>query len=189
MNLPTKKQCFEFYKELETPKNIIEHVKKVNQVANFLAKKIKQKGYNIDLKLVDSVSFIHDLDKWYTLNHKEILHGDYTKQFLEKKGYPKLGFYARQHIIEVAILPYKTMEEKIIAYADKRVNGTKIVSLKERFEYINKKYKAVDIEKRKFAEKLSYEIEKEIFDIIKINPDDLEKELEKNKKDSKKFIK
>ncbi|MEM3374407.1 MAG: hypothetical protein QXE31_04255 [Candidatus Woesearchaeota archaeon] len=181
MKLPTREQCLQFYKELETPENIINHVKKVNEVANFLALKLKEKGININLELVDRASLIHDLDKWYTLNHKEVLHGDYTKKILEQKGYPELGFYAKQHIIEGAILPYKTWEEKIIAYADKRVNGDKIISLKERWDYINKRYTAIDSEKRKFAEKLTYEIEKEIFDIIKLDPNKLEEEIKKEK--------
>ncbi|MEM2130883.1 MAG: hypothetical protein QXR96_00010 [Candidatus Woesearchaeota archaeon] len=191
MKLPTREQCFEYYKKFETPENILEHVKKVNEIANFIAKKLNEKlkeqqnkkNNIINLELVDRVSLIHDLDKWFTLKNKEFLHGHITKEFLEKEGYPELGFYAKQHIIEDAELPFKTWEEKIVAYADKRANGSKIVTLKDRFDYINKRYVAIDIEKRKFAEKLSYEIEKEIFDVINIKPEDLEKEIEieKNK--------
>ena len=173
MKFPTREECFSWYEEQNTPKNIIEHVKTVNKVANFLAEKLSKKGIKINLELVDKASLLHDLDKWQCINDKSINHGFETEKILTKKGYPEIGFYARQHRADLIVEKFKTWEEKIVSYADKRCNGDKVVSLKERFDYVNEKYPAKDINKRKEEIRLFYELESEIFNIIGINPDEL----------------
>ncbi len=56
----------------------------------------------------------------------------------------------------------KTWEEKLVYYADKRVTHDKIVTLKERFEYLEKRYPQglADI---KASEPFVFELENEIF--------------------------
>ncbi len=175
MRYPTKEQCFEFYKEQNTPQNMIEHVILVNKIAVFLAKKLKENGEKIDIKLVDAASLLHDLDKWICVNDKSLKHGFESERILTEKGFPEIGYYARQHVAEFITFGYKTWEEKVIAYADKRVNGDKIVSLKERFDYINIRYPAKDKKIRDDTIRLSYELEKEICEKIKIKAEELEK--------------
>lgn len=173
MKFPSTEECLKWYRDYETPNNIIEHVKTVNRVANFLAKELSNKGIKISLEMVDKASLLHDLDKWQCINDKTINHGFETEKILAKKGFPEIGFYARQHRADLILEKLETWEEKIISYADKRCNGDKVVSLKERFDYINEKYPAKDKEKRSREMKLFYELEKEIFDILKISPSDV----------------
>lgn len=173
MKSPSREECLEWYKEYGTPDNIIEHVKTVNRLANFLAKELKDKGITIDLEMVDKASLLHDLDKWLCINDKSVDHGFETERILAKKGYPKIGFYARQHRADLILEELKSWEEKVISYADKRCNGEVVVTLKGRFDYINEKYPAKDKEKRNKEIRLFYELEKEIFDIIGMDPEDL----------------
>ncbi|MCM2326126.1 MAG: hypothetical protein NDI94_06700 [Candidatus Woesearchaeota archaeon] len=173
MKYPSHEECINWYKEQKTPDNIMAHVKKVNEVANFLAEKLTEKGIRINLEIVDKASLLHDLDKWMCINDKSIDHGFETERILTKKGFPDLGFYARQHRADIILDGLNSWEEKIIAYADKRCNDDNVVSLKERFDYVNVKYPAKDIEKRKREMRLFYELEEEIFRIIGISPDKL----------------
>ena len=173
MKLLTHEQIIKWYKELDTPDNIIDHVILVNKISNFLAKKLVEKGVEVNLELVDASSLVHDLDKWLCVNDEKINHGFKTEEILKEKGYPELGYYARQHRGDLIVHGLKTWEEKIVFYADKRAQGDKIVSLQERFDYINKRYPAKDEKLRKKQIKLTFDLEKEIFDRLDIKPEDL----------------
>lgn len=179
---PSEKECISWYKEIGTPENIIRHAKAVNKVAVFLAKELIKKGIKININVVDKASLLHDLDKWLCIQDKSIEHGFETEKMLTKKGYPELGYYARQHRGDLIKKGYNTWEEKIISYADKRVLEDKIVGLKKRFEYINKKYPAQDINERESEIDMYYKLEKEIFSCLDFGPDSLAEVME-NKAD------
>jgi putative nucleotidyltransferase with HDIG domain len=173
MKYPDREQCVEYYRELGTPDNIIAHAITVNKVAVFLAVKLKEKGIKINLKLVDAASLLHDLDKWLCLNDKSIEHGFETEKILRKKGFPEVGYYARQHRSDLITEGLKTWEEKIIAYADRRVIHDKIGTIKERFDYLNVRYPTKNPEKRKMHLRLTYDLEREIFSKLDIEPEDI----------------
>jgi len=177
MKYPSRKQCFEFYKELDSPPNILKHVSMVNKVAVFLARRLKQKGIEIDFKLIDRASLLHDLDKWLCLHNKNLIHGDETERILSKKGYPEIGFYAKQHVSDHILNTLKTWEEKVISHADRIVIGDKIVTVEQRFEYLNKRYPPKDLKLRKKTEKSSKDLENEILSIIKLTPEQLIKKF------------
>lgn len=167
--IPSRDECLDLLEEHNVPENIRRHSFKVNTVALFLARKLKEKGIQVDVKLVDRASLLHDLDKVATLDNMSN-HGRITAEILDKKGIDK----ALQRIIlnHHFNADWPDWETKIVNYADKRVRHDKIVTLKERFEYGRKKYPDKhDIR----GEKRFFELEKEMFDIIGMNPDDLVK--------------
>ncbi len=174
LGLPSHKECLDWYKENNTPENIIRHVKKVNQVATFLAKKLIEKGIDIDYDLVDRASLLHDLDKWFCIKDPKIRHGYMTKEILTKKGYPELGELAKNHIPKEIYDRETSWEENLIVYSDSRVEKDKIVSQEQRINDALKRYKIPeDICKREII--FSKKIEKKIFKHLDINPKDLEK--------------
>ncbi|MBI2598383.1 MAG: HDIG domain-containing protein, partial [Candidatus Diapherotrites archaeon] len=139
MNLPSREECIGWLKELKMPANIFEHVMQVNRIAVFLAKKMRQKGIAVDVVLVDRASLVHDIDKHLTLENGK--HGYLGKEIVQKKGYPALAEFCVTHLLTfVPENKFPSIEHKIVFYADKRVNGDQIVSLKERFEYFQKRY-------------------------------------------------
>ncbi len=170
---PTREECLQWYKDLGTPDNILRHVKLVNKLSIFLAKKLQEKGIRIDVDLVDKASLLHDLDKWLCLQDISLRHGYETERILTEKGYPYLGYIARQHRGDLVTNGLKTWEEKVISYSDKRVQQNTIVPLKKRYEYINKTYPAKDKEKRKREMQAYYDLEKEIFSKIDFGPEKL----------------
>src|SRR3989338_6122058 len=168
MKLPTKRECLDLLKEYRLPQNVIAHSKAVNALSVFLTEKLKKSGINVNADLIDRASLLHDLDKIITLGKKS--HGLETEKILKRMGYPELRRTAKKHQFSF-VKKLDSWEEKVINYADKRCVEDKIVTLKERFAYLKRKYGISNRE----SEKLYYKIEKEIFSKIGIAPDSVDR--------------
>lgn len=170
MRLPTQEECFRILEENNVPKNIVKHCKAVNKVALFLTKRLKEKGVDINIDIVDRASLLHDLDR---AKSKDSKHGYVSEEILTKKGYPELGRVVLRHRFLEILNKNLTWEEKVINYADKRVTNTNIVSLKERFEELVKRHRIKPEQRNPKAEKAFLDLEKEIFEKINIKPEEL----------------
>ncbi|MAG08342.1 hypothetical protein CMO89_02625 [Candidatus Woesearchaeota archaeon] len=164
MNLPTREECFELLKEYHVPENVVAHCEKVAKVAVFLAEKLKEKGADVNIELVEGASLLHDLvricdivefDKSnFKKNGLDITDDEFIemkkirKKFIGKhhadschdiliEEYPELALVIKRHRFRYILNKDhkpETWEQKLVFYADKRVKHDKIVSLKERFE-------------------------------------------------------
>ena len=108
------------------------------KIALKIAKRLKKKGFNVDLELVEIGALLHDIgrSKTHTVHHAIVgakiakqrglpepivriierhVGGGITAQEAEKLGWP-----VKDYIPE-------TLEEKIVCYADKLVEGNKEV--------------------------------------------------------------
>src|SRR3989344_6461503 len=136
--IPSKKECLAILKKNKTPSNVVEHCKTVCKVAEYVADKLAKKGLKINKKLVVASALLHDIKRGSD-NH--IIEG--TK-LLKSIGFLDISEVVRKHglyKIENDSVRPKTIEEKIVFYADKRVKGNKVVSLKERIKDLNERYK------------------------------------------------
>lgn len=120
------------------PENVVEHCLVVNKAAMRIAKKIKENGYDIDLNLVETGSLLHDIGRIKTHGIRHSYEGG---KILKEIGFPdKVIRIVEVHIgagipKEEAVLlglPEKdfipkTIEEKIVCYADKLAQGNKII--------------------------------------------------------------
>lgn len=171
MKLLSRQECLDLMKESGMPQNIFEHSLAVNRVALYLSEQLKKNGVKIDVDLVDRASLLHDLDKHLTFNNGQ--HGFVAKKMLEEKGFPQIGAFCVSHNLEFPLNnPFPSLEHKVVFYADKRVNGNKIVSRQERFEYIKDKYgsgSAHALSNILLCEKFLLEVEKNIFSLAKID--------------------
>ncbi len=147
MKTPSTDECMALLEKYKTFDNIIAHTKAVNKVAMFLAEKIKSNGIDIDIAAVNAASLLHDIAKSTEIRAKEngdgIKHAFRGCEILTLEGYPQLGQIIKKHELDSvlnSLLEPKTWEEKIVYYADKRVNHDQIVSLNERIRYFNDKY-------------------------------------------------
>ncbi|MBW2995937.1 HD domain-containing protein [Candidatus Woesearchaeota archaeon] len=163
--IPTTEECIKIMDEFKLPENVREHSRTVNRVAMEIGIALKQAGIKLDLDLVNAGSLLHDLDKIPTLNDIKN-HGKLSKKWLSEKQYSKVGEIAENHGIPDDNLAW---ESKIVSYADKRVQFNKVVSIKQRYEFIRKKYTTFKQEHEDFA----YRLEKEIFDKLDIQPEDI----------------
>jgi len=165
--------------------NIFRHSNKVNAVSMFIATKLEESGVDIDLKLVDSASLLHDIKKAEEIKTEDWgSHEKRADDFLRAKGYEKIADVILKHRSEEIIIndiDTMTWEEKIVYYADKRVKHDEIVTIEERmrdgFERYSKIYKNHDfVDKHKEIKAQLERLEKQIFDKAGINPQDITEE-------------
>jgi len=164
--IPTTEQCIQLLDEFNVPENIREHSFAVNNVSMLIAKELEKAGIDVDLDLINAASILHDLDKIETLKEIE-KHGKLTFKWLFEKGYAEVG-----EIIKIHTFPGREVswESKVVSYADKRCSKDNVVSIEERYQHIKKVYPQYykDIHKE-----LAFKLEKEIFDRLDINPEDI----------------
>ncbi|MEM2673340.1 MAG: TIGR00295 family protein, partial [Candidatus Bathyarchaeia archaeon] len=135
-------QAINFLRESGCPENVIKHCEAVADLAVEIAKKCLEKGVNVNLELVEMGALLHDIGraKTHSVHHavigaqiaktlglpepiitiiKRHVGGGITAQEAKKLGWPR-DVYTPQ-----------TLEEKIVAYADKLIEGSKRVPIEE----------------------------------------------------------
>ena len=166
MGLPSRTQAEAYFEDFHVPDNIKNHCFLVNTVAVFLAEKLKAKGQELDLDVVDILSLLHDLFKPIVIKNfgtQPEFNCYPTKTQIEfwkemQKRYPSLHETELFHTIFKEEFPafaqlmlhygnhdvftsQKSIEEQIVHYADWRVHLDTIVSLKERTDDLFVRYK------------------------------------------------
>lgn len=201
--------------QYRVPLHIQKHMQKVAAVALYLGQHLRQAGEKLDLVVVRQGALLHDVMKlcdfkkldfehfeqnisaediqfWTALmkSCSHIGHVEAAYNMLMEIGEEKLAVIVRKHrfagLIDKRDKPV-TWEEKLVYYADKRVQHDKIVSIPQRLK---------DGRERWFpdgnlppddhlVEKAIYKLEKEICSKAKLNPGQITEEsvqifLEKN---------
>jgi uncharacterized protein len=131
---------------------VIKHCKAVAKLALETAEACKEKGLNVDLELVEIGALLHDIgrSKTHTVHHaivgaeisasaglpepvisiiKRHIGGGITTSEAEKLGWPKDVYVPM------------TLEEKIVSYADKLIEGSKRVPIEIAIEKLAKELK------------------------------------------------
>ncbi len=157
MNIPTKQECIGLLKRNNTPQNIIEHCTAVSAFAVSLAEKLERKGIHVNKPLIEAAAMLHDIEKL------KPEHAKAGYSLLVSLGYPEIAAVVKTHGLENftddSFLP-RTIEQKIVFYADKRLHNASIVSLEQRFDYIRKKYNFPEIRQEfDYAENVEKELE------------------------------
>lgn len=187
-----KKEINKLYKKYHVPRHIIAHMKKVAKVCMLLADKLKAKGLKIEKDTLLKAALLHDVLRvsdirnfnpkefggkisqksikvWENLRKKynKIKHEKAAAQLLKSTGHAKIANLVRKHDFYL-IDKLKTLEEKILYYADKRVDFDKIVTLKNRFKTGRKRNNGPEDDMKLVSsiEKKIYKLEKELKKLI-----------------------
>ncbi len=169
--IPSEKECIEILKECGAGRELIEHSKRVEKLGEKIAEKLIARGVKVDLGLVKAGALLHDADKMDALKNKP-LHGKKAFEVLSGKGFGKVAWIARKHVLESVLdekMKPKSWEEKIVFYADKRVNPEGTVSLDERYGYMRERYGKISgkiLDKINKTERIVKEMEKELFEAM-----------------------
>jgi len=166
--LLTEKEALNLLFKTGCSRNVIAHCKKVSEVAVEIARKLQKNNVKVDLELVKIGALLHDIGraKTHTVHHAIV-----GAEIARKEGLPesiiriierhvgggitaeeakKLHWPVKDYIPE-------TIEEKIVCYADKLVEGNRKVSvevtLKELSRELGENHPAIERVK-----KLHYEI-------------------------------
>jgi uncharacterized protein len=146
--LPSREQALKFLRQSGCRQNVIRHVEAVSELACEIAEASKERGYQVDVNLVEIGALLHDIgrSKTHTVNHavagaeiarslglpeqvvsiiKKHVGGGIVAREAKKLGWPE-DVYVPQ-----------TIEEKIVCYADKLIEGSRRIPINktvERFE-------------------------------------------------------
>ncbi len=173
MILPSFEEIEQWFKQFRLPKEVIDHCTLVCRVSLFLGKKLREKGQNINLELLEKGALLHDLDKIVSLERKQG-HGEIAAQFLLERGMGEVALIAYRHRIDRLGTEDEpaTWCEKIVFYADKICQNSTVTSLEKRLEDLKRRYPKY---RGSFYEKkpLILTLEKEIFDYLDFSPKEL----------------
>lgn len=148
MNLPTREESLNMLKATGCCKGVIEHCINVTKIAVRLAEKFREKGIDVDINLVESGAILHDIGR--SITH-DIKHGVEGGKIARKMGLPSaITSIIERHIgagipaeeAEKLGLPKENfipeeLEEKIVAYADKLVEGHREVDIEVTVEKLS----------------------------------------------------
>jgi len=140
--LPSREQALQFLRQSGCSRYVIRHCETVAELAVEIAKACKERRLDVDLELVEVGALLHDIGRSRTHNvHHAIIGaeiaesldlpekvisiikrhvgGGITEKEAKKLGWPK-DIYVPQ-----------TLEEKIVSYADKLIDGSRRVPIKK----------------------------------------------------------
>jgi len=135
--LITRQKAIHFLRDVGCPANVIEHCLSVERVASKIAEKIRANRHRIDIEVVRIGALLHDVGRAQTHN---IEHGVRGGEILRSNGLGEFAKFAENHIgagipaeeAKELGLPNRdfiprSLEEKVVAYADKLVEGKRVV--------------------------------------------------------------
>lgn len=138
--LPSKQTALKILAQSGCSPQVIRHCKAVTKLATQIAKACKKRGLNVDIQLVQIGALLHDIGRSRTHNIDHVIVG---VEIAESLGLPKsvvsiIGCHAGGGItmdeakgLGWPIKQYlpRTLEEKIVAYADKLIEGSRRVKI------------------------------------------------------------
>ncbi|MFB0562033.1 MAG: HDIG domain-containing metalloprotein [Candidatus Lokiarchaeia archaeon] len=175
--IPSKKRCLEILKTYNVPRNIVNHSMVVSRLAVFLARELNKKGFNLDINKIEAAALLHDIKKMDGLI-KGTSHAHEGWRLLRKIGYSNIADIVKQHVVlEENDDSSKILEAELVNYSDKRVRHSRIVTLRERFEDLKKRYGRDEeaIEFINILEQKTFEIETKIFSNLDFEPEEIPK--------------
>ena len=164
--LPSRKQAIELLQKYNCPPKIINHCEEVAKLAVEIARKLEEKGVKVDLKLVEAGALLHDLGR--TKSHA-VDHGVVGAEIAESENLPETLVKIIKRHVGAGITSQEatqfgwpkdvyepvTLEEKIVSYADKLIDGSKRVPIDVEIERLQVEHKEAAERVRKLHEEIT----------------------------------
>jgi uncharacterized protein len=146
---PSKEQALYYLHKSGCSTNVIKHCETVAELALEIAKICKERGLNVNLELVEIGALLHDIGRSKT---HSVHHAIIGAEIAESLGLPKpVISIIKRHVgggitaTEAKKLGWPkdvyipiTIEEKIVSYADKLVEGSRRVPIERTIENLSK---------------------------------------------------
>lgn len=196
IRLPSRKECEQLWHEHATPHHVRAHAMQVSRVARALSRQLIHSGTCVRIDLVDRASLLHDLirvTEWSKIDHSgfhykptareialweqqrrtfptTIPHARVTASVLHH-SYPELAHVIALHSFG-SVRDLRTIEEKIVYYADRRVAHDRVVSVTERMDEAVRRYSGSKEDSHELRSAV-YRLEEELFSSLDVSPDQL----------------
>jgi len=146
--LPSRRQALQFLRRCGCQNNVLRHCEAVAELALEIAEACKERGQSVDMELVEIGALLHDIgrSKTHTVHHavigaemarslnlpepvisiiKRHVGGGITGMEAKRLGWPKDTYIPQ------------TLEEKIVSYADKLIEGSRRVPIEKAIQNFN----------------------------------------------------
>jgi len=139
--LPSRQECLALMDAHGMLPHIREHSFLVMRVARVLGEELAAAGFPLHLPLIEAGALLHDLGKTPCLG-TGANHAAWGAQVLSQLGYPELARVVAEHVHldPAAADPRPFREAEVVNYADKRVLHAQVVTLKDRFDDLVRRY-------------------------------------------------
>jgi len=140
--LPSREQALQFLRQSGCLRNVINHCEAVAELSVEIAEACRKKGLDVNLELVEIGALLHDIGRSKTHSvHHAVIGAQIAKEFglpesvisiikrhvgggITAKEARKLGWPKDVYVP-------KTLEEKIVSYADKLIEGSQRVPIEK----------------------------------------------------------
>ena len=147
--LPSREQTLQFLRQSGCSRNVIDHCKAVTELAVEIAQVCRERGMNVNVGLVEIGALLHDIGRSKTHSvHHAIVGAEIAKSLglpeqvisIIKKhvgGGITVGEAKKLRWPKDVYIP-QTLEEKIVSYADKLIEGSKRVPIERTIKTYSK---------------------------------------------------
>lgn len=133
---PSREECMALLEKYKTPEHVIRHCVKVTETALKIAEALNEKGYRLDLGLIQGAGLIHDIAR------VDERHWEIGAEIASGLGYQKEADIIRVHMFYNCDPGAEEINETdIICLADRMVREDEYVGLEIRMKYILEKFK------------------------------------------------
>jgi len=173
--IPNHEDCIRLLEKYGTPNHIILHSEMVWEVGKVVAEGLSRKKYPIDIDLIRASCLLHDIGKYLCIIEGRGYHDIRGQQILESEGLPDIARIVVQHVVLRGENDRPLAEEHVLFYADKRVVHDEIVTLDERFVYLEKTYGKTPeaVGRLNIMREETLFLERRIFDLLDFMPMDV----------------
>ena len=175
LTIPDEKTCYELLHKYCTPYHIVRHSETVLQVGKLLGEALLRREHHVDMDLIKASCLLHDIGKYPCIIEGGGHHDIRGEEILGREGFHSVGRIIVQHVVLRTTKYQPVAEEHLVYYADKRVVHDEVVSLVERFLYLQRTY-GKDSAALRFIADMKEEakrVEQEIFLLLDFSPDDI----------------
>lgn len=161
----TREECFALLEQYKTPPHVVRHCVAVTVSALKIAGALNQRGYHLDLDLIQAAGLIHDIAR------VEDKHWEKGAEIASGLGYQQEADIIEQHMFYDGFSDIKDINETdLVCLGDRIVKEDEYVGLDNRMEYIIQKAQrqghsdAIEriLEKKKDARRIIDQIEEVI---------------------------
>jgi len=129
-----KSEIKKIYEKFLVPQNVILHMQKVAEICGNLCNEFRKRKIKVRKTLIIKSALLHDVFKTSGKDHAKKM-ADYLRSIGEKE---MANLVEKHDFWQIDNL--KTLDEKILYYADKRVYENEEVSIKRRIQESRKRY-------------------------------------------------